>query len=40
VPVRRAEIFGKLTAVPIVAFWNFTASKFWAFGAPKARPEV
>jgi len=40
VPVRRAEIFGKLTAVPIVAFWNFTASRFWAFGAPKARPEV
>jgi putative flippase GtrA len=39
VPERRAELAGKLIAVPIVAFWNFTASKFWAFGS-KPGPDA
>jgi putative flippase GtrA len=32
-PQRQSELLGKMAAVPIVAFWNFSASKFWAFGA-------
>jgi putative flippase GtrA len=31
-PQRRAELLGKMAAIPIVAIWNFSASKFWAFG--------
>jgi putative flippase GtrA len=38
-PKLRAELFGKLAAVPIVAIWNFSASKFWAFaGGVRSRP--
>lgn len=38
-PQRQAELLGKMAAVPIVAIWNFSASKFWAFaGALRQRP--
>jgi putative flippase GtrA len=30
-PAQRAALLGKIAAVPLVAIWNFTASKFWAF---------
>lgn len=33
-PVRQAELLGKALAVPLVAIWNFSASKFWAFARP------
>jgi putative flippase GtrA len=32
-PQRRAELLGKMMAVPIVAIWNFSASRFWAFAS-------
>jgi len=32
-PAQRAALLGKLAAVPIVAIWNFAASKFWAFAS-------
>jgi putative flippase GtrA len=39
VPPQKAALMGKLAAIPIVAFWNFTASKFWAFARGQA-PDV
>lgn len=39
VPKLRAELLGKLAAVPIVALWNFSASKFWAFAARVVLPS-
>jgi putative flippase GtrA len=36
-PSRRAEMFGKLAATPIVAVWNFSASRSWAFPAQRSR---
>jgi putative flippase GtrA len=36
-PERRAELLGKALAVPVVAIWNFSASKFWAFAGPLRR---
>jgi putative flippase GtrA len=32
-PAQRAALLGKMAAVPIVAIWNFTASKVWAFAS-------
>jgi putative flippase GtrA len=39
VPARRAEMIGKIAAVPVVAIWNFTASKVWAFAGASAGEE-
>jgi putative flippase GtrA len=33
-PAQRAAMLGKVAAVPIVAIWNFAASKYWAFAHP------
>lgn len=32
-------ILASFCAVPIVVFWNFAASKYWTFRAPKATPS-
>jgi putative flippase GtrA len=32
-PTRSAEMIGKLAATPLVAVWNFAASKWWVFTA-------
>jgi putative flippase GtrA len=32
-PAQRAALLGKAAAVPLVAIWNFTASKYWAFAS-------
>jgi putative flippase GtrA len=34
-PTRLAYSLGELTATPLVAVWNFSANKFWTFGAKK-----
>jgi putative flippase GtrA len=38
-PTRHAEMLGKAAAIPLVAIWNFAASKVWAF-AGIVPPEV
>lgn len=35
-PDTRINVIASLCAVPIVVVWNFSASRFWTFRAPKA----
>lgn len=38
-PTGAQVIIASLCAIPIVVFWNFTASKYWTFRAPRPTPD-
>ena len=38
-PDKMHVILASFCAIPIVVFWNFAASKYWTFRAPKPTPS-